>query len=223
MSGHAGHDILRGMALHLSSADRRERVAHAGEEQTQVLVYFSTGANGAAGVAARDLLLDGDSGRNALDVVAFRLVHPAQELPGIRAEALHISPLPLGKQGVEGQTALAAAADARDDDELVARYLERDVLQVVHPDAFRLDALALVSILYVLAFLHCFLILGDFSRQIAVQSFVISPARLLFIISRRRGSGSLWPSRNISLVMAHSGVLSYPLTTPASNSGRLVS
>ena len=53
--------------------------------------------------------------------------------------------------------------------------------------------------------------------------FVISPQRLLSINSLIFSLGSLWPRRNMSLVMAHSGVLSYPLTTPASIRGRLVS
>lgn len=48
------------------------------------------------------------------------------------------------------------------------------------------------------------------------QGLVISPIRQEFILYRISRLDNPCPKRNINLVMAHSGVLSYPLITPAS-------
>ena len=46
------------------------------------------------------------------------------ELPGEAGEAFDVSPLSLGVERVEGERGLARAADAGEDDELVARQVE---------------------------------------------------------------------------------------------------
>ena len=50
---------------------------------------------------------------------------------GIRGKRVHIASLALRVEGVERQRGLAAAADARDYDELPAREIHVDILQVV--------------------------------------------------------------------------------------------
>ena len=67
----------------------------------------------------RDMaLLDADGGRNAGDQIHLRAGQLLDELAGIEVHRVQKSPLPLGKEQVKGQRALAGAADAGDHDEL---------------------------------------------------------------------------------------------------------
>ena len=59
------------------------------------------------------------------------------EALGVARQRLHVAPLALGVDRVERQARLARAREAGDDDQRVARNLDRDVLQVV--DARALD------------------------------------------------------------------------------------
>ncbi len=105
--------------------------AGAGKEEAQVVVDLGHGADGGAGVAAGALLVDGDGGGEALDVVDVGLLHLAEELAGVGGEGLDVAALALGVDGVEGERALAGAGEAGDDDELVAGDVDVDVLEVV--------------------------------------------------------------------------------------------
>ncbi len=107
------------------------RLADAREEQSQVVVDLGDGADRRARVARGRLLVDGDGRGQTLDEVDVRLVHLAEELPGVRRQRLHVAPLPLGEDGVEGQRGLARPRQAREDDERVAWQVERDILQIV--------------------------------------------------------------------------------------------
>src|SRR3954463_4223482 len=64
-------------------------------------------------------------------MVDIGLLHQLEELPRIGREALDIAALPLGIDGVEGERRLSRSAQAGKDNELVARNLEVDVLQIV--------------------------------------------------------------------------------------------
>ncbi len=83
---------------------RRTRI-----EQFQVIVQLRHRADRGARGAHRVRLVDGDRGRNALDPIDLRLVHPVEELPRVRREGLDVAPLPLGVDGVENQRRLARA------------------------------------------------------------------------------------------------------------------
>ena len=76
---------------------------HPGEQEPQIVVDLGDGADGGAGVVGGGLLLDGDGGGEALDVVHIGLVHHREELPGIGGEGLDVAALPLRVDGVEGQ------------------------------------------------------------------------------------------------------------------------
>ena len=89
------------VAFHLLSAHRRKGVADAGEEKLQVFVNFRHGAHGRSGVPRQDLLLDSDGRRDARDGLHLGLFHASHELAGIRAETLHIAPLPLRIERIE--------------------------------------------------------------------------------------------------------------------------
>ena len=107
------------------------RLADAGEEQPEVVVDLGDGADRRARVARGRLLVDGDGRGEALDEVDVRLVHLAEELPGVRGERLDVAALALGEDRVEGQGGLARPGEPGEDDEGVAGQVERDVLQVV--------------------------------------------------------------------------------------------
>ena len=58
-------------------------------------------------------------------------LHLLEELASVDREALHVLPLSFGQQRIERQRAFARSADARDHDELVARDVDIDILQIV--------------------------------------------------------------------------------------------
>ena len=106
-------------------------MADACEEQAQVVIDLGHGADGRSRVARCALLVDRDRRRQAVNLVDVRLLHLAQELARVGAERLDIAALALGIDRVEGEAALAAAAQPGDDDEPVTRKLNSDVLEVV--------------------------------------------------------------------------------------------
>src|SRR5207302_7083570 len=89
------------------------------------------GADRRARIARGGLLLDGDGGRQAVDLVEVRLLHHLQELPGIGREAFHIAALALRIDGVEGERRLAGTGEPGEDHELVPRDFDIDVLEIV--------------------------------------------------------------------------------------------
>ena len=71
-------------------------------------------------------LLDGDRGREAVDVIDLRLLHLADELPGVRAEAFDVAALAFGVDRVHRERGFAGAAGAAEDGHLVARDFDID-------------------------------------------------------------------------------------------------
>ena len=69
----------------------------------------------------------------------LRLLHLADELPGVGAEAFDVAPLALGIDRVHGQRGLARSARPAADGQLVAGNIDVDVLEVVLPGAADLD------------------------------------------------------------------------------------
>jgi hypothetical protein len=83
------------------------------------------------GLPAGGLLVDRDRRRQALDEVDVGLVHLPEELAGVGRQRLDVAPLALGEDRVEGEAGLAGPGQPGEDDEGVARQVERDVLEVV--------------------------------------------------------------------------------------------
>ena len=123
-------DLLDALALDRVAVGA-VRDADAGEQQAQVVVDLGDGADGRARVARRALLVDRDRRRQAVDLVDVRLLHLAEELARVGAQALDVAPLALGVDRVEGEARLAAARQTGDDHEPVARERDVDVLEVV--------------------------------------------------------------------------------------------
>ena len=106
-------------------------LADAGEEDAEIVVDLGDGADGGARVAAGRLLLDADGRRQTAEVIDVRLLELAEELARVGRQRLHITPLSLRIERVEGQRRLARSAHAGEDDEAVARQVEVDVTEVV--------------------------------------------------------------------------------------------
>ncbi len=125
-------DALVGVMHHLLAGDGRIGPRSAGEKQTQEVVDLGDGADRRTGILVGGLLLDGHHGAESRDLVDVGTLHGPDELPGIGREGLHVTALPLGIDGVEGQRRLARTAQSGDDDQLAARDLQIDILEVVH-------------------------------------------------------------------------------------------
>ena len=130
---HPVDDLLRRLPLDRRAARRTVGVADPGEQQAEVVVDLGDRADRGARVLRRGLLVDRDGRRQALDEVDVGLVHLTQELTGVRRERLDVPSLALREDRVEGEARLAGAGQPREDDEGVARQVERDVLEVVLP------------------------------------------------------------------------------------------
>ena len=113
------------------AALRAVRMAGARKQQAQVVVDLRDRADRRARVVARRLLVNRDGRREAVDLVDVRLVHLAEELARVRRERLNVAALAFCVDRIEGQRRLARAREACDDDELVARDVDIDVLEVV--------------------------------------------------------------------------------------------
>ena len=112
------------------------------EQELQVVVQLRHRADGRARRAHGVGLVDRDRRRNALDAIDLRLVHAVEELPRVRREGLDVAPLPFGIQRVEHERGLARARHAGDDDQLVQRHIEVEVLQIVLARAADADGVA---------------------------------------------------------------------------------
>ena len=127
---HLVDDLLDALPLD-GVAVRAVRHADPCEQQPQVVVDLGDGADRRARVAARPLLVDRDGRRQPVDLVDVGLLHLAEELARVGAQALDVPSLALGIDRVEGEAGLAGAAQSGDDDEAIAREGDRDVLEVV--------------------------------------------------------------------------------------------
>ncbi len=128
-------DLLRRLPTDRLATLRAVRPSSPGEQETEVVVHLRDRADGRAGVARGGLLVDRHRRREALDEVDSRLVHLADELPGVRRQRLHVASLALGEDRVERQRRLAGTGQTREHDQGVARQVERHILEVVLPGA----------------------------------------------------------------------------------------
>jgi len=67
---------------------------------------------------------------DALDAVDQRLVHPIQELPGVRRKGLDVAPLAFGIHGIEHQRRFPGTADPGDNDQLVEGQVQVEILRL---------------------------------------------------------------------------------------------
>ena len=124
-------DLIDRLAADLLAALRAVRHAAPRPQKAQIVVDLRHGADRGARVFAGGLLIDGDGRGEAVDGIDVRLVHLAEEHPGVAGKRLDIAPLALGIDRVEGERGLSGAGQTRQHNELVARDLEGNVFQIV--------------------------------------------------------------------------------------------
>ena len=125
------HDLVDGLAGDLLAALGAMGNTHSGPQKAKIIIYFRNRTHGGTGIFGSSLLVNGDSGRQALDGIHIRLVHLAQELPGIGGQAFHIPPLTFGINGVESQAGFSGAGQAGEYHQFVSGDGQVNVLQVV--------------------------------------------------------------------------------------------
>src|ERR1035441_7805071 len=132
-------DLLRRVFAHGPAALAAVQLCDMRPKHLHVIANLGHRAHRGTGSPDGVALLDGDGGRDAFNAVHLGLVHAVEELPRVGREGLDIAPLALREQGVERQGTLARAAQASDDDKLVERHIEIEVLEVVVADAPEAD------------------------------------------------------------------------------------
>ena len=132
-------DRLDALRLDRDAAVRAVLQPELHEQETQEVIELGERRDRALAAAAARALLDRDRRRNAVDRVDVGAARGLDELTRIGVQRLEISALALGEQDVERDGTLAAAADAGDHGELVARDREIDVAQVVLAGVHDLD------------------------------------------------------------------------------------
>ena len=128
---HLVDDLLGRLGRDRPAAVVAVRMADPRPQQAQVVVDLGDRADGRARVPRGGLLVDRDRRRQALDRVHVGLVHLAQELARVGGQRLHVAPLALRVDRVEGKARLAGAREPGDHDQRVARQPEVEVLEVV--------------------------------------------------------------------------------------------
>ena len=133
------HHLMGGANRERLAAQRAVRRPHRGEQHPQVVGDIGHRADGRAGIGADGLLIDGHDRRQTVDEIDVRLFQLADEPLRERRHRRQQAPLSFGIDRVEGERRLAGPAHAGDDDQLVARNLHVDVLQVVLACPVNLD------------------------------------------------------------------------------------
>jgi hypothetical protein len=128
-------NLVHRVALHQPIAENAVHRPAARIQQPQVIVDLSCRRHRRARIPRRVFLLDGNGRSQPVDHVHIRLLYPLKKLPRIRRKRLHIPPLSLGIDRVEGQRTLPRTRHAADHRQLSMGNLAGDVLQVVSPRA----------------------------------------------------------------------------------------
>ncbi len=135
-------DLARRSAGCRLAGARAARLADGREEQVQIAREIGHRAHSRARVAADRFLFDGDDWRQAEDEIHVWLGDLGDEPLRVARQRFHVPALPLGVKRVERQARLARAGEPCDNDQLVARDLDRDVLEVVHTRSLHGDGCA---------------------------------------------------------------------------------
>ena len=136
------HDRGEALFFHRQIAVGTKLRAGFREEEPEKMIDLGHGGDGRFAAAARDALLDRDARRQAFDQIDIRLFELLDELPRVGRHAVEKAALAFGKENIEGEGRFAGAAQAGDDHHLVARNIERDVLEIVLARAVNADGVA---------------------------------------------------------------------------------
>src|SRR5947209_4020786 len=100
-------------------------------EQAQVVVNLRHCSHGRTRIVRRSLLVDRDSGREAIDMIDIWLLHFVQELTSVGGQRFNVTTLSFSKNGIKGKATFARARKPSDDDDFVTGYSYIDVFQIV--------------------------------------------------------------------------------------------
>ena len=125
------HHLIDGLGPDRAVALGAVGFARTAEEEPQVILNLRDRAHGGARIVAGGFLIDRDGRREPLDRIHIGFVHLTEELARVGGEALHVAALALGKNRVESERTLAAAAHAGEHHQAIAGDREIDVLEVV--------------------------------------------------------------------------------------------
>ena len=133
---------LEALRLHRHAVLRAVLDAELHVEQPQEVVDLGHRRDRGLAAAARGALFDRHGRRDAVDRIDIRLARRLHDRACVGVERLEIAALALVEQDVEGERRLAAARDAGDHREGVARDLHVDALEVVLARVLYFDRIA---------------------------------------------------------------------------------
>ena len=112
-------------------AVRTNRNGFAGKQCRKVRFEVGHGGDGRAGTFDGGATVDGNAGRDGIQLIDGWSFEALEELSRVGAEAFDETPLALGIEGIEGERRLARAGDTDDADELPGGEVEVDALEIV--------------------------------------------------------------------------------------------
>ena len=121
------------------------------KKQAQIILNFSHGGDGRTGIATGRLLVDGDGRTEAGNTVDVRLIHHAEKHARVAGQTLDVTALTFGINRIESQARLARARKPSNHDQLVARDINVEVLQVVLPRTTNFDITVVHLVIYYIA------------------------------------------------------------------------
>ena len=127
------HNFVHRLLPDFAAALRAVGNARPRPKQAQIVMDFRDRAHRGTRVPSRGFLVDRDRGAQPVDAVHVRLVHLAQELPGVAGQAFHIAALAFRVDRIKSQGAFSAPAQSCNNRQFVPRYFYGDIFQVVFP------------------------------------------------------------------------------------------
>ena len=124
-------DMIGSVTSNRPLAGAAVNLANASIEKSQVVVDLRDCTDCRAGIAGGIFLADGDGRADPGNLFDPGLLESLQKLPCIGRKRLHITPLALRVEGVEGQAGFSGTTHPRDDRELVVGNRDVDVLEIV--------------------------------------------------------------------------------------------
>ena len=122
------HHLVHGLLLNLSSAHGTMGHAHSCIEKTHIIVDFRDGSHRGTRISVCRLLINGNRGRKSFYELYIRLFHLSEELPRVRGKRLHITPLPLRINRIEGKRGLSRTRKSGKHHQGISRNIQIDML-----------------------------------------------------------------------------------------------
>ena len=132
-------DGIRRHLADLFSANGTVRNTDARVEQSQVIVDLRYRSDRGTGIFRGRFLINGDRGRETVDEVHVGLIELSQKLSRVRRKGFHETPMAFRVKCIERKRGFTRARKSRENNQFVARNIDVDVFQVMHPCAFNTD------------------------------------------------------------------------------------